>query len=111
VRSVAQKIALIEGRLMRKEQIVHLPEVVLCTGRLGCFCRLLSVRMFVEERKVPKDVSKVFPHLLQQCLDDGIDLSAIRTFKIAIGEQCGRRGVRSFDVIPLVYDEVYWWFR
>jgi len=49
---------------MRKEQIVHLPKPPLRAGRFRRFCGLLRVRMFVQQREMPKDVSNAIPRLL-----------------------------------------------
>ena len=93
---------------MRKEQIVHLPKPPLRAGRFRRFCGLLRVRMFVQQREMPKDVSNAIPRLLHLCMDDGIDLTGIRTFKIAIGNHRHGRIVRSSDVILAISDEGYW---
>src|SRR5438552_683136 len=92
---------IVERLLMLKEIVMHLPELLLCGSSFCCLRGMLSMRMDLGQRKIPKDKKQSIPQSSPDLLHDGIDLSTIGTLIIAVFQQCHRSGFWSTPMILL----------
>jgi hypothetical protein len=70
--------------LILKEQIVHLPELVVDPGKFGYFSSRLCPRMHLGQGEIAKDKREALSKVLLQPLDDWMGRSAVRAFIVAI---------------------------
>jgi hypothetical protein len=86
-RILDQMVAL-KGILMLEQQIVHVPELALYSGRLCGFCRVLSMRVDHGQREVTKDAAQAGAQELSQVLDHAMlgTTEALCLFSFALYE-------------------------
>src|SRR5438045_2954151 len=89
---------IVEGLLMLKEVVVHLPELLLDGGS---FRGMLSMRVALSQGKVPKDKAQAIPQTPLNLLNDRIRLPTIGTLIITVFHQCHRGGFWSPSMISL----------
>src|SRR5256885_16884377 len=94
-------MCIIERLLMLIEVIMHLPELFLGGGSFRGLRGMLSMRVALGQRKVPKD--KAHPQTSLDLLDDGIGLPTIGTLIIAVFHQGHRGGCWSLLMIALAH--------
>src|SRR6266566_3440460 len=86
--------------LMVEDIIMHLPELALSCGGLGCQSRVQRMGMDVGEREVAKDKAQLVPELLLDRSYDGRREAGVGAFVVAILHQRDRGGGRSLTVVP-----------
>ena len=87
---------------MAQQQIVHGPERAHGSGGLGCLGGKLGLRMDVDERQVPPDVTDLGVH--EDLPHGGFGLAAIRALEIAELDDGHHRLLRPADVVTLRVD-------
>jgi hypothetical protein len=87
---VDEKVRVLEGALVVKKHVVHLPESPLRAGGLGCLRGVLGVRVRLRERKVPKHESQVIAHATPHALNHRIGAAAIRTLEVSVLDERNR---------------------
>ena len=80
---------------------MHLPEFSLRISCFGCFRRVFSVRVRVGQREVAEGEAKAVTQSLLNSFDDGISLSAVRTFVIAVFDEHDGRVYWPLNMIVL----------
>src|SRR5258708_28612131 len=96
--------------LVVEDGIMHLPELALSCGGLGCQSRVQRVGMDFGEREVAKDKAQLVPELLLDRSHDGRRLAGIGGFVVAIFYQRDRGCCRCFSVVPLTYSSPQMFF-
>src|SRR6266404_3044540 len=84
---------------------MHLPELAVRSRRLSGFCGKLGMRMHRREREVAKDKAQSISESLLQFFHDGIGLTAIRAFVIAVFHEGDRGGCWTLNVIAFPHRE------
>src|SRR5207253_2461663 len=84
LRRVREQIRVLQRILVVKQQVVHLPEMSLRAGRLGCFCRPLGVRVRLREREVSENKSEIVAHVAADALNYRMGAAAVRTFEVTV---------------------------
>src|SRR6266567_3186323 len=92
---------IVERPLMLKEGVMHLPELPLSGGSFRGLRRMLSVRVDLAQRKVPKDKAQPVPQTSLNLLDDGVSLPTIGTLIITVFHHCHLGGFWSPPMIEL----------
>jgi hypothetical protein len=70
--------------LVFEQQVVHLPEPVLPTGRFRRLGRLLGIEVHLAQRKLPEHETHAIPEAIEQYLYRVIGLAAGSTFEIPV---------------------------
>src|ERR1700680_3591957 len=81
---------LAERILVLEDQVMHVPELAMCCGKLGGFGGGLCVWMYFSKREVSKDKPQLFSQPLLKRFDDRVYMSTVRTFVVAIFDQSNR---------------------
>src|SRR5260370_28341165 len=81
---------LAQGILVLEDQVMHVPELAMCRGKLGCFGGGLGVWMYFSQREVSKDKSQLLSQPLLKRFDDRVCMSTVRAFVVAIFDQSNR---------------------
>jgi len=76
--------------LVFEDQVMHVPELAKCCGKLGRFGGGLGVWMYFSQREVSKDKPQLFSKLLLKRFDDRVCVSTVRAFVVAIFDQSNR---------------------
>ncbi len=90
-RGVLGEALVIECILVLKQKVVHFPKTVLRTGRFGGFGRVFRVRVHVSERKIAISEAQAITQAFLNGFDNGMCLTAIRAFVVAILNEHDRR--------------------
>ena len=88
-----------QGILVFKQHVVHLPKLPLRTSGLGGFGGVFGVGMHVAQWKIAKDEAQSLTQLLLNCLHDGIRFAAVGTFVVAVFNQRDGRVNRPLNVV------------
>src|SRR5438034_9559055 len=94
---------IVEGPLMLKEVVMHLPELLLDGGSFRGLRSMLSMPVALGQGKVPKDKAQPIPQTSLNLLDDGISPSTIGTLIIPVFHHGHRGGFWSTLMISLTY--------
>src|SRR5450631_1327164 len=89
--------------LVLKNDIVHLPELILRTRSFGRNSGMHGIGMGIGQRKIPENEFQVIPQLLLDMLDEWIGAPAMRTLIISILHQFDPCILRSLKMILCVY--------
>ena len=100
---IVVQVLQLEVSLVVEQQIVHRPEFLLPAGALGCLGRAHGVRVNLLQREVPINEAHALRKSLEQQLDCGCGLLAVRAFEVAVFEDCHRRVQRANRVIGWHY--------
>src|SRR5450755_2055275 len=92
--------------LVAEQSVVHLPELALGGGRLGCLGGQLSPRVDIVERKVSPDVAHVGAERGQQLADHLLGMPAVCAFEVSVLDQCHGRVIGPANMIPVGVDVV-----
>jgi len=65
--------------LVFEDEVVHLPELAVCCGKLSGFGSGLSIRMDFSQRKISKREPQLFSEPLLKGFDDRVCISTVRT--------------------------------
>src|SRR5882724_1566975 len=84
---------------------MHLPELAVRSRRLSRLCGKLGMRMHRRERKIAKNKAQPIPKPFLEFFDDGIGLTAIRTFVIAVFHERDQGGCWTLNVIAFPHRE------
>ena len=103
-RGEAHQIVRVEIGLVLEEQVVHLPEPALRTGRLGCLGRQRRVGMDIDQRQMAEDEAQSPLEPFQQSADHGRCVTAIGAFEVTVLDQRHRRTLRPPDMVALWID-------
>src|ERR1700704_941488 len=76
--------------LVFEDQVMHVPELATCCGKLSGFGGGLGVWMYFSPREGSKDKPQLFSQLLLQRFDDRVCTSTVRTLVVAIFDQSNR---------------------
>src|SRR6202795_5307745 len=76
--------------LVLEDQVMHVPELAMCRGKLRGFGGGLGVWMYFSQREVSKDKPQLFSQLLLKLFDDRVCVSTVRAFVVAIYDQSDR---------------------
>src|ERR1700693_4498584 len=76
--------------LVLEDQVMHVPELAMCRGKLSGFGGGLGVWMYFSQREGSKDKPKLFSKLLLKGFDDRVCTSAVRAFVVAVFDQSNR---------------------
>jgi len=87
---IADEVSIRKRVLMLEQQVVHLPEVTLCGGRLGCLRGVTRVRV-LWTWKVAKHEPQLIAQLAPDCPHSGVRPGAEGALEIAELDQCDRR--------------------
>src|ERR1700745_1243765 len=90
---LAQRILVLE------DQVMHLPELAVRCGKLSGFGGGLRMGMYFSQREVSKREPQPFPEPLLKRFDDRVCMSTVRTFVVAIFDQCDRSVGKTFEGI------------
>ena len=71
-------------RLMFEQEIVHFPELALCSGTLGRLGRGERMRVSLFEREVPEDEAHLLREIAEQNLHGGRRVLAVRAFVVTV---------------------------
>ncbi len=85
--------------LVFKQHIVHLPEFPLRTCRFGGLCGVFRVRMRIGKREITERKTQPVAQAFLNRLHDGMRLATIRTFIVAVFNECNGRINRPLNVI------------
>src|SRR5881227_1307923 len=94
---------IVEGLLMLKEVVVHLPELLLDGGSFRGLRSMLSMRVALSQGKVPKDKAQPISQTSLNLFDDGIGLPTIGTLIISVFHHGHRGGFWSLLMIALAH--------
>src|SRR6266566_4605458 len=94
---------IVERSLMLKEVIMHLPELLLDGGSFRSLRGMLSMRVALGQRKVPKDKAQPIPQTSLNLFDDGIGLPKIGNLIITRFQKCPRSGFWFLVIIALAH--------
>lgn len=89
-RGIEIEIIYFEMRLILEQHIMHGPETVLQSGGFRGFRGKLRMRMFLGQRKVPVHEPHMVGESNTQSAYEKVRLAAMRTFKIAVGNDGNR---------------------
>src|ERR1700688_5304445 len=90
---------LAKGILVLEDQVMHVPELAMCRGKLRGFGGGLCVWMYFSKREVSKDKPQLFSQLLLKRFDDRVCMSTVRAFVVAIFNQSDRGVGRTLRVV------------
>jgi hypothetical protein len=88
-----------EVLLMRKQQLIHGPELALCAGSFCGFGGHFGVGVYLAQREVPEDKAQLFVEVRQHDLQRRVGLKAGRAFEVAVFDKRDRRRRAATDVV------------
>src|ERR1700737_2649089 len=99
--SVARKILILEGLLVREQFVVHLPEFFLWSSSLRSFRSTQRMRMSSHSWEVTKDKAQIVTQKFLQLLDYWIGTSAVDALEVAILDQRHGGALRARNVVAI----------
>ena len=89
----------IEQMLVLEQKIMHLPKSALSSSCFRGFSRRLGVRMYLRQRKMSKDKTKLLADYFLNFFENYVGCAAMRTLEVSIFHQRNRRTFRAFHMV------------